>query len=263
MPVCRVARRVALGDVVAVADGAIAPGPAKKARGNMAPRGCAWTSYEDDYLLALDKPAGVVCIRIQEHNWHGDDASVAGARVASARTPVDGRPSRKLTSGIVLVAKTAAAHAGLQRAMAARDADKTTRRCVRARERDERRDRFDCGGIPATAGEWWRLNGRRRAKSHTRVAAPDSDYFARAVPLVTGRTHRSASIWRRAGSRLLEIVYGGRGGRRSAILDLRRAQTFAGRSTLLLALTHPVTRTTAAQAPVPRPGTSGGATGCV
>ena len=82
--------------------------------------------YEDDYLLALDKPAGVVVHpAVQEHYGH----RVERTHVAARDWPARQRPSivgrlDKLTSGIVVVAKTAAAHAALQRAMAASDADK-------------------------------------------------------------------------------------------------------------------------------------------
>ena len=82
--------------------------------------------YEDDDLLAVNKAAGVVVhptyknatgTLMDELFWHARE------------WPVPQRPSfvsrlDKFTSGIVVVAKTAASHAALQRAMAAGDAEK-------------------------------------------------------------------------------------------------------------------------------------------
>ena len=82
--------------------------------------------YEDDHLLAVNKPAGTVV--------HPSYKNVAGTLLDALRAyshdwPDDQRPSivgrlDKLTSGIVVAAKTAALHALLQRAMAAREAEK-------------------------------------------------------------------------------------------------------------------------------------------
>jgi 23S rRNA pseudouridine1911/1915/1917 synthase len=82
--------------------------------------------YEDDHLLAVNKPAGTVV--------HPSYKNVAGTLLDALRAyaydwPADQRPSivgrlDKLTSGIVVVAKTAAIHARLQHAMAARETEK-------------------------------------------------------------------------------------------------------------------------------------------
>src|SRR5207247_5475846 len=82
--------------------------------------------YEDEYLLALDKPAGLVV----HPAYKNTTGTVMNALLWRAREwPVPLRPSivgrlDKLTSGIVVVAQSAAAHAALQRAMMAKDADK-------------------------------------------------------------------------------------------------------------------------------------------
>jgi 23S rRNA pseudouridine1911/1915/1917 synthase len=119
----RPAARAALDDliVVDVPEGDIAP------RERMAPEDLPLSIlYEDDHLLAVDKPAGVV-VHPTYKNMAG---TVMNALLWRARDwPGDRRPSivgrlDKLTSGIVLVAKSAAVHAALQRAMAAPSAEK-------------------------------------------------------------------------------------------------------------------------------------------
>ncbi len=76
--------------------------------------------YEDEHLLALDKPAGMVVHPTYKHAT----GTVMNALLWRARGwPAGQRPSLagrldKDTSGIVLVAKTAAVHAALQRTLA-------------------------------------------------------------------------------------------------------------------------------------------------
>jgi 23S rRNA pseudouridine1911/1915/1917 synthase len=82
--------------------------------------------YEDDHLLALDKPAGVVVHPTYRHAG----GTLMNALLWHAREWADGcRPSLvgrldKLTSGILLVAKSAATHAALQREMTSSRSEK-------------------------------------------------------------------------------------------------------------------------------------------
>jgi 23S rRNA pseudouridine1911/1915/1917 synthase len=82
--------------------------------------------FEDEHLLAIDKPAGIV---VHPTYAHGE-GTLMNALLWHARTWRPGeRPSivgrlDKLTSGIVLVAKTRAVHAALQRALASARAEK-------------------------------------------------------------------------------------------------------------------------------------------
>jgi 23S rRNA pseudouridine1911/1915/1917 synthase len=82
--------------------------------------------FEDDHLLAIDKPAGIVVHPTYAHS----DGTVMNALLWQARTwRSDQRPSLvgrldKLTSGIVLVAKTRSVHAALQRALASARTEK-------------------------------------------------------------------------------------------------------------------------------------------
>lgn len=114
-PVRRVSSRAALGDVVTVEMPEAAPGHV------MAPEDVGLdVLYEDDQLLAVNKPAGVVVHPTFAH-VHG---TLMNALLWHARGwPAPQRPScvgrlDKLTSGIVIVAKTAANHAALQRTLA-------------------------------------------------------------------------------------------------------------------------------------------------
>lgn len=82
--------------------------------------------YEDDDLLVVDKPAGLVV----HPSYKNASGTLLDALRASAHAwPAGRRPSivgrlDKFTSGLVVVAKHAAAHAALQRALTARDAQK-------------------------------------------------------------------------------------------------------------------------------------------
>jgi 23S rRNA pseudouridine1911/1915/1917 synthase len=114
VPVRRVSTRAALGDRVCVAL------PDQKPRRAMAVEDAPLdVLYEDEHLLALNKPAGVVVHPAYQH----PTGTLMNALLGRARTwPAGERPSivgrlDKGTSGIVMVAKTAAIHAALQRAM--------------------------------------------------------------------------------------------------------------------------------------------------
>jgi 23S rRNA pseudouridine1911/1915/1917 synthase len=82
--------------------------------------------FEDEYLLAVDKPAGTVV----HPSYRNTTGTMMNALLWHARDwPHGHRPSLvsrldKGTSGVLLVAKTAAMHAALQRAMASNDAIK-------------------------------------------------------------------------------------------------------------------------------------------
>jgi 23S rRNA pseudouridine1911/1915/1917 synthase len=110
----RVSTRAALGDIVSVMLPDETPRPAMTAEAVAID-----VLYEDDYLLAINKPAGVVVHPTYKHTA----GTLMNALLWHARAwPPPQRPSLvsrldKLTSGIIVVAKTAAAHAGLQRAM--------------------------------------------------------------------------------------------------------------------------------------------------
>jgi len=82
------------------------------------------TLFEDELLLAVAKPAGMV-VHPTYKNPDGTIVDALGARAwpAGQRPSIVGRLD-KLTSGVVIVAKTATAHAALQRALASADSVK-------------------------------------------------------------------------------------------------------------------------------------------
>jgi 23S rRNA pseudouridine1911/1915/1917 synthase len=210
--------------------------------------------YEDDYLIALDKPAGVVV----HPGYRNTTGTVMNALLWRARKwPAPQRPSivgrlDKLTSGIVIVAKTAAAHAALQRAMAARDAHKDYLAVVYGRVNVAKgeisfRLRRDPGDrrrmtVSPTVG----AQSLTRFERLARVAAPRAGLSLVRCQLVTGRMHQvrvhlAACGWPIVG----DPVYGEP--RWSKVSDPVLATTLRTfpRQALhawRLALTHPVTR---------------------
>jgi 23S rRNA pseudouridine1911/1915/1917 synthase len=191
----RVATRVAAGDVLTVdipefalfRPRAIEPDPLP-----------IEILFEDNHLLAVNKPTGIVVhpthaqpagTLMNALMWHG-----RGWR-AGLRPSIVGRLD-KLTSGIVLVAKTAAIHAALQKTMARRETEKDYLALV-------------YGRVPAaTTDIALRLRrdsvDRRRMVTSESIGAPSLTLVTRlwqvAAPrvglallrcrLVTGRTHQ-------------------------------------------------------------------------
>jgi 23S rRNA pseudouridine1911/1915/1917 synthase len=201
-PVRRVATRVAPGDSVAIALSEDFQN-LRHARGSrdrlMAPEDLPLDIlYEDDYLLALDKPAGVVV----HPAYKNTTGTVMNALLWRARDwPAPQRPSivgrlDKLTSGVVVVAKTAPAHAALQRAMARADAGKEYLAVVYGRVNMPngairfplRRDPHDRRKvIVSPTVEAQSLTKFERLSS---VAAPSSGLSLLRCELVTGRMHQ-------------------------------------------------------------------------
>ena len=204
----RAAARVAAGDVLTVdiPDAAI---PVRRA---LEPQDAPLQIlFEDDHLLVVNKPAGVVVhpshaqadgTLLNALAWHARSWPAPSARECTlAEGPRIARPSivgrlDKLTSGIVLVAKSAAVHAKLQRTMASTAAKKDYLAIVYGRVR-ARRGTIDL-----------RLrrdpSDRRRVIGSPTAGAPSLTHFEliaqAAAPrigaallrcrLITGRTHQ-------------------------------------------------------------------------
>jgi 23S rRNA pseudouridine1911/1915/1917 synthase len=166
--------------------------------------------FEDDYLLALQKPAGVV-----SHPTFGHPAgSLLNAVLFHARNwPSSQRPSLvgrldKLTSGVILVAKSSESHARLQRTLADGVSSKEYLAIVRGTVQDRgsislrlRRDPRDRRRVVADGGGIASLT--RFEKLASRESPPLG--FMR-CELVTGRMHQirvhfSASGWPIVGDR--------------------------------------------------------------
>ena len=194
-PVHRPAGRVAVGDIILV----LTPQAAEPARQPMLPSSTALeVLFEDESLLAINKPAGVVVHPTHAHQ----SGTLMNALLGHARHWSSGlRPSivgrlDKLTSGVVLVAKSAAMHAALQRAMTAAACEKDYLAIVYGRvnpptgriELRLRRDLLDRRKVIASehAGVASLTHFARLA----RVAARPVGLALLQCRLVTGRTHQ-------------------------------------------------------------------------
>jgi 23S rRNA pseudouridine1911/1915/1917 synthase len=192
-PVRRAAARAAFGDVVAVSLPEAVP------RRVMAAEDVGLdVLYEDEHLLALDKPAGLVV----HPGYKNTEGTLMNALLWRARGwPATQRPSLvgrldKLTSGVVVVAKTADIHAALQRAMASSRSEKDYLAIVYGRvnvargEIDLRlgRDRGDRRRVvgSATVG----APSLTRFERLARVAAPRAGLALLRCRIATGRTHQ-------------------------------------------------------------------------
>lgn len=151
--------------------------------------------YEDDFLIAVDKPAGVVV----HPTYKNTSDTVLDALQWMARDwPAGGRPSivgriDKLTSGIVVAAKSAVAHATMQRLWpetekhylavvygCAEPADGAIDLALLHDPADRRRM------IVSESGAASRTTYERRAY----VDAPDAGLSLLHCTLATGRTHQ-------------------------------------------------------------------------
>jgi 23S rRNA pseudouridine1911/1915/1917 synthase len=219
--------------------------------------------YEDDHLLALDKPAGVVVHPTYKHM----EGTVMNALLWHARRwPATQRPSLvgrldKLTSGILVVAKTATVHAALQRTSI--NSEKDYLAVVYGRVKVARgqidlrlgRDRSDHRRVVASATVG--ASSLTLFERLARVAAPRVGLSILRCRLTTGRTHQirvhlAARGWPVVG----DPAYGeprwsqvADPGLAAALLAFPRQALHAWR----VAVTHPVTHDRLLlEAPVPR-----------
>jgi 23S rRNA pseudouridine1911/1915/1917 synthase len=258
-PVRRVSARAALGDAIAL----VLPEDVPKAV-MTAEDVPVSILFEDDCLLAVDKPAGLVV----HPTYKNTAGTLMNALLWRARGwPAPQRPSLvsrldKLTSGLIVCAKTAAAHAALQRAMSARDAEKDYLAVVYGRVNEPRGD-IDLR-LATDPGDRRKVVASKTvgAESLTRferlasVPAPKVGLALLRCRLETGRTHQirvhlSARGWPIVG----DPAYGEP--RFSQIVDPALADTLRSfpRQALhawRVGFTHPMTRTRVTiEAPVP------------
>jgi 23S rRNA pseudouridine1911/1915/1917 synthase len=185
----RTSARTAFGDLVIVE----LPDAARR-RATLAEQKTLSVLYEDEHLLVVDKPAGMVAHPTYKH----DGGTLLNALLWLARDwPAGTRPSLigrldKLTSGVVLVARSAATHARLQRIMSSPDSEKDYLAVVYGRVNEQGgrinlplgRDQQDLRRVAVS-----RTAGASSVTLFERLASVGSLSLLR-CRLVTGRRHQ-------------------------------------------------------------------------
>jgi 23S rRNA pseudouridine1911/1915/1917 synthase len=205
-------------------------------------------AHEDDHLLVVDKPAGLVVhpaagnldgtlVNALLHHCAGRLSGIGGVARPGIVHRID-----KDTSGLMVVAKTDRAHEGLARQFAAHSIDRRYRAIASGRPAPPAgtvdaplarspRDRKKIAVVP----------GGKRAVTHYRTLAPLHDAALVECRLETGRTHQVRVHLQSIGHPLVgDPVYGRTRSAHRTLLETlgfrRQALHAAG-----LGFTHPVT----------------------
>jgi 23S rRNA pseudouridine1911/1915/1917 synthase len=181
--------RVSAGELVVVDEDADRPPAADPSEGaDFA------VAFEDEHLIVVDKPAGVVVHPARGH-WHGTLAQALEGRAAGGsdafRAGIVHRLDRD-TSGLLVVAKSDAVHTALKDALAAREITREYLALV------EGRPPARSGTIDAPIGRDRRVRPRHSPDTDDARAAVTHFTLERALPnatllrvrLQTGRTHQ-------------------------------------------------------------------------
>ena len=183
--------------------------------------------YEDDSILVLDKPVGLV---VHPAAGHADDTLLNGLLLhcpSLADLPRAGIVHRldRDTSGVLVVAKTLAAQTALSAAIQAREVRREYRALINGVLVSGATIDRPIGRHPRDRQRMAVLNsGGRRAVTHYRVLARYRAHTLLAVLLETGRTHQIRVHMAAAGFPIVgDPVYGGRArlprGASSALID--------------------------------------------
>jgi 23S rRNA pseudouridine1911/1915/1917 synthase len=193
--------------------------------------------YEDEHLLVVDKPAGLVVHPARGHHT-GTLAQLLAGDAAGGEDPERAGIVHRLdrdTSGLIVVARTEEAHRALQEALRAREVEREYLALV------EGRPPARTGTIDAPLGRDRRVRTRmsidsdepRPAVTHFAIEEAFPAYTLLRVRLETGRTHQIRAHLKAIGYPVVgDPEYGTAG-----LLGLERQFLHAAR----LAFPHPVT----------------------
>lgn len=175
--------------------------------------------YEDDALLVLDKPAGLVVHPAPGH-WHDTLVNALVARGTALAAGAAGRPGvvhrlDKDTSGLLVVAKTDRAHRALGRALAARRVQRVYAALVWGHVVEPRTIDAPVARHPTDRKRMAVVPRGRAARTHVEQVARFSVCDLVRVRLETGRTHQIRVHLAHAGHPVVgDPVYGSGGSRR-------------------------------------------------
>ena len=185
--------------------------------------------YEDDAILVLDKPAGLVVHPAPGH-WDDTLLNALVARGTSLASGAEGRPGivhrlDKDTSGLMIVAKTDAVHRSLSRAMGQRRIERVYAALVWGHLKRPLDIDAPVARHPRDRKRMAVLATGRAARSHAeQVARFDTCDLVR-VKLETGRTHQIRVHMAHVGHPVVgDPVYGGGGARRATGAQRGRAR---------------------------------------
>ena len=222
--------KVRSGESVEVA---LAPRPAQAA---FAPEAIALpVVHEDDHLLVIDKPAGLV-VHPGSGNWAGTMLNALLHHApATGSLPRAGIVHRldKDTSGLLVVAKNEAAQTSLVRQLQARTVKRTYLALVRGKVAGPGTVDAPIGRHPTQRTRMAVVPGGKPAVTHYRVRRRFAHHTLLECDLETGRTHQIRVHLASVGHPLEgDPVYAGRGARAFARQALHAWK---------LAFTHPAT----------------------